>query len=65
MIASYLDQTVAEGAIPTLDTVAGCVWLGAINEVVLRWLHEEPPSLEDALPVLRAMLLRSIGVTTD
>ena len=64
VIASYLDRAVAEGAIPPLDTaVAGAVWLGAINEVVLRWLHQEPPeSLEDTLPALRTMLLRSIGV---
>jgi len=66
VIASYLDRAVSEGAIPPLDTtVAGCVWLGAVHEVVLRWLHEdqEPrPPLEDTLPALRAMLLRSIGV---
>jgi AcrR family transcriptional regulator len=64
VIAGYLDQAVAEGAIAPLDTtVAGCVWLGAINEVVVRWLFDASPQpLEESLPMLRGMLLRSIGV---
>jgi AcrR family transcriptional regulator len=66
VIESYLAQAVAEDAIPPLDTrVAACVWLGAINEVVLQWLFADPesaPPLEDALPALRSALLRSIGV---
>jgi hypothetical protein len=67
VIAGYLDQAVAEGAIAALDTaVAGSVWLGAINEVVVRWLLDEaPPSLEESLPALRGMLLRSIGVDPE
>jgi AcrR family transcriptional regulator len=64
VIESYLEQAVAEGAIAPLDThIAACVWLGAINEVVLRWLFDpDPAPLETALPALRGMLLRSIGV---
>jgi AcrR family transcriptional regulator len=66
VIESYLAQGVAEGAIVPLDTgVAACVWLGAINEVVVRWLLDESAdasSLESALPALRSILLRSIGV---
>ncbi len=66
IIESYLAQAVAEGAIAPLDTgVAACVWLGAINEVVLRWLLDAgsaPEALEATLPALRQLLLRSIGV---
>ena len=64
VIAGYLDQAVAEGAIPPLDSaVAGAVWLGAISEVVVRWLFEDDARpLEASLPALRGMLLRSIGV---
>jgi AcrR family transcriptional regulator len=66
IIESYLAHAVVEGAIPPLDTgLAACVWLGAVNEVVLRWLldPEAPPeALEATLPPLRQMLLRSIGV---
>lgn len=63
-IKSYLDDAVSDGSIPPIDTeMAAYVWLGAINEVVVRWLHTgQPHRLEDALPELRAFLLRSVGV---
>ncbi len=67
VIESYLANAVGEGAIAPLDTgVAACVWLGAINEVVVRWLFDEGPEprpLEAVLPALRTALLRSIGVS--
>ena len=64
LIEGYLDEAVAGGAIPALDTrIAGIAWFGAINEVVARWLlAEHPARLEDAYPALRATLLRSAGV---
>lgn len=63
LIQRYLDRAVAEGSIPPIDTnLASYAWLGAINEVVTRWVHlGQPDPLEAALPELRAMLLRSIG----
>jgi AcrR family transcriptional regulator len=65
VIEGYLAQAVAEGSIPPVDTrLSACVWLGAINEVVLCWLLDEGPEsapLEDCLPALRTILLRSIG----
>ncbi len=63
-IKDYLDDAVADGSIAPIDTeMAAYVWLGAINEVVVRWLHTgQPRHLEDALPELRAFLLRSVGV---
>jgi hypothetical protein len=47
-----------------LDTrVAMLGWLGAVNEVVVQWLHtDEPDLLTRAVPALTPMLLRSIGV---
>lgn len=64
-IRAHLDRAAAEGSIPPLDTeVAAYAWLGAIHEVVTRWLLTgEPAPLDRALPALRALLLRSIGVT--
>ena len=64
LIQGYLDQAVAEGSIPPLDTrVATLAWLGAVNEVVIQWLHAgEPDLLTRAVPALTPMLLRSIGV---
>ncbi len=64
MIRRYLDLAVAEGIIAPLDTeVASYAWFGAINEVVVRWLvTPNPEPLEHALPTLRALLLRSVGM---
>jgi AcrR family transcriptional regulator len=64
LIQGYLDEAVAEGSIAPLDTlVATLAWLGAVNEVVIQWLHTgEPDLLTRAVPALTPMLLRSIGV---
>ena len=63
LIQAHLDQAVAEGSIPPVDTrVATLAWLGAVNEVVIQWLHsDEPDLLTRAVPALTLMLLRSIG----
>jgi TetR/AcrR family fatty acid metabolism transcriptional regulator len=63
LIQVYLDQAVAEGSIPPLDTrVATLAWLGAVNEVVIQSIQsDEPELLARAVPVLTPMLLRSIG----
>jgi AcrR family transcriptional regulator len=65
LIQSYLDEAVAAGTIPPIDTrVTGVVWFGALDEVVARWLQAERPcSLEETYPTLRALLLRSVGVS--
>ena len=64
LIAGYLDEAIAEGAIPPIDTaLTGVAWFGALNEVVARWLlTDDPAPLESTYPVLRALLLRSVGV---
>lgn len=67
LIQGYLDEAVATGAIPPLDTqVTSVVWFGALNEVVARWLlAEQAGALEDAYPALRVVLLRSAGVPEE
>ncbi|MGE5620535.1 MAG: TetR/AcrR family transcriptional regulator [Sphingomonadaceae bacterium] len=67
-IKRHLDRAVADGSIPPQDTeTAARVWLGAINEVVTRWLYEPEgaETLEQRLPPLRALLLRSVGYQVD
>jgi len=66
LIRGYLDEAVAEGSIPPLDTrVATLAWLGAVNEVVIQWLSRgEPDLLSEGVPALTPMLLRSIGART-
>ncbi|MBA3451177.1 MAG: TetR/AcrR family transcriptional regulator [Chloroflexia bacterium] len=63
LIAECLDEAVARGQIPPLDTqVAAHAWYGAVNHVVLRWLMTgKPRRLEDTYPELRALLF--FGVT--
>jgi TetR/AcrR family fatty acid metabolism transcriptional regulator len=65
LIQGYLDEACAAGAIEPLDTrIASIAWFGALNEVVARWLlADDPDRLEDAYPALRAVLLRSVGVS--
>lgn len=67
LIKSYLDQGVADGSIPAQDTeLAAYAWLGAVSEIVVRWLYtSRPESLESALPALRGLLLRSIGAKRE
>jgi TetR/AcrR family transcriptional regulator, fatty acid metabolism regulator protein len=64
MIQAHLDRAVAAGAIAPQDTtLISWAWFGAINEIVVRWLAMgEPERLEDTLPALRLLLLRSVGV---
>jgi AcrR family transcriptional regulator len=62
LIQGYLDEAAAEGSIPPLDTrVATLAWLGAVNEVVIDWLHTRDGDLGAAIPALTRLLLRSIG----
>jgi AcrR family transcriptional regulator len=66
LIKSHLDQAVAEGDIPAIDTeVVAYAWMGAINEVVIRWVHTGQPEPQRVVLTLRAMLLRSIGISVE
>ncbi len=66
IIKTHLDEAVDENDIEPLDTqIAAYAWMGAINEVVIRWIHTGEPDLEHSLPALRSFLLRSIGVSND
>ncbi len=62
-IKHHLDRAMADGAIPPQNTeTAARVWIGAINEVVVRWLYAGPAEkLEDSIPALTGLLLRSVG----
>ena len=64
LIQGYLDDAVAAGAIPPIDTaVTSQAWFGALNEIVTRWLiADHPGRLEDAYPTLRAILLAGVGI---
>ena len=66
IIQKYLEQAIADCSIPEIDTeVAARAWMGALNEVVLRWVYTGSPEPERATPALRTLLLRSIGVPEE
>lgn len=66
VIQAYLDQAVAEGDIIAEDThITALAWMGALNEVVIRWVLTGQPDPTRSFPALRATLLRSIGVAED
>ena len=65
VLRGYLDRAVEDGKIASQDTeTAAYVWIGAIGEVVLRWLNTgKPDPLEEVLAPLTHLLLRSVGFT--
>jgi TetR/AcrR family fatty acid metabolism transcriptional regulator len=62
IIKGHLDDAVIEGSIPPLNTeITAYAWLGAVNEVIVRWLYTgQPDPLQGTLDTLRELLLRSI-----
>ncbi len=62
MFKGYMDQAVAEEAIPPIDTdLASYVWLGAIGEITVRWLYTgTPKNLASILPQIKKMMLGSL-----
>lgn len=66
IVRENLDAAVSEGSIPPLDTeVAACAWVGAISEIVLRWVYSGQPDPERSLPTLRRLLLQSVGIPEE
>ncbi|HXQ28110.1 MAG TPA: TetR/AcrR family transcriptional regulator [Gemmatimonadales bacterium] len=64
VLRGYLDRAVEDGKIPAQDTeMAAYVWIGAISEVVVRWLNTgKPDPLDDVLAPLTRLLLSSVGL---
>jgi AcrR family transcriptional regulator len=66
VIKTYLDDAIAAGEIEPIDTeVTAYAWMGAINEVVIRWVYTGQPELDRLLIPLRTMLLRSVGIADE
>jgi TetR/AcrR family fatty acid metabolism transcriptional regulator len=65
LIKENLDEALAEGSIPPINTeINAYAWLGAINELVLRWIYTgQPDPLTQTLPTLQELFLRGIGIT--
>ncbi|MBI1730705.1 TetR/AcrR family transcriptional regulator [Candidatus Acetothermia bacterium] len=63
VIELHLQEAVDDGSIPPLDVeITAHAWLGAISELVIRWLYTGGPEpLERMHPALTALFLRGIG----
>ena len=64
LIRKELDAAVESGAIRPVDTsLVSQLWLGALNEIILRWLLRDKPSpLMESAPAVRELLMNGIGV---
>ena len=64
LIKVYLDQAVETGDIAPVDTeLVAYAWIGAINEIVIRWVYTGQPSSDRIVSALLPLLLKSVGFT--
>jgi AcrR family transcriptional regulator len=62
LIQTYLDESVEIGDIDPVDTeVVSVAWMGAIYNVVIRWVNTGEPEPERILNSLLPTLLKSVG----
>lgn len=62
LIAMYLQEAVDVGEIAPLDTeVIAHAWMGAIYNLVIRWVYTGEPDSERIVQALVPMLLQSVG----
>jgi hypothetical protein len=61
LIKTYLDEAVAVGDIPPVDTeVTAHAWMGAIYNLVIQWVYTGEPTSERILETLLPLLLKSV-----
>lgn len=66
LIKEYLDEAVAMGDIASTDTdIVARAWMGAINELVIRWVYTGDPEPDRIVETLVPVLLRSVGYDED
>lgn len=62
LIAMYLQEAVDVGEIEPLDTeIVAHAWMGAIYNLVIRWVYTGEPDSERIVEALVPMLLQSVG----
>lgn len=62
LIRIYLDEAVSVGDIQPVDTsLVAHAWMGAIYNIVIRWVHTGEPDQAHIMEVLVPLLLKSVG----
>lgn len=62
LIETYLKEAIEIGDIDPVDTqVVSCAWMGAIYELVIRWVQTGEPEPDRIMGGLLPLLLRSVG----
>ncbi len=62
LIESYLQEAIAIGDIAPIDTeVVSVAWMGAIYNVIIRWVYTGEPEPQRILDTLVPVLLKSVG----
>ena len=63
LIQQYLNEAIDDGNLEPMDTqIVAYAWVGAINELVMRWIQTGEPARERIVSSLETILLRSIGI---
>ena len=64
LVQRLLDDALPGRRDPAVNMeVAAAVWLGSLSEVLVRWLEADGPHpVTEALPTLRLLLLRGVGL---
>jgi len=66
LIKRHLDEAVAVGEIQPIDTtVVAHAWMGAIYNLVIRWVMTGDPPAERIPPTLVPLLLRSVNYPVE
>lgn len=66
LIESYLQEAIEVGDIAPVDTeVVSYAWMGAIYNLVIRWVYTGEPTSQRILAALVPVLLQSVGYHDD
>ena len=66
IIKTYLDEAVADGAIPPVNTaIVSHAWMGAIYNIMIQWVYTGEPAKADIMETLLPLLLKSVDYRDD